>query len=48
MAKVKKSYLADEVFHAGNNVLQAGGREHAHGGRAIPEIWVEAKNVFVL
>ena len=48
MAKVKKCYLADEVLHGRNNVLQAGGREHAHGRRAMPEIGVESENMFVL
>ncbi len=47
VAEVEERHLADQVFHAGDDVLQAGGREQTHNRRRMGEIRVQRKNVFV-
>ena len=48
MPQVEKRDLADQIFHARDDVLKAGRRENPPGGGRIPEVGVQSKNVFVL
>jgi len=48
VAKVELGHLADQVFHAGDDVLQAGGREQTHDRRRMSEVRVQCEDVFVL
>ena len=47
IAEVELGHFADQVFHAGDDVLQAGGREQTHNRRRVGEIWVQRENVLV-
>ena len=48
MPQVEKCDLADQVFHARNDILKTGRRENPPGGCRIPEVGVQSKNVFIL
>jgi hypothetical protein len=45
--KVKKRYLADQIFHARGDVLEASRGEHSHGRRGMAEIRIQCQSVFV-
>ena len=42
ISKIKKCHLADQVFHACGDVLEAGRREHSHGWGGMAEIRVQS------
>jgi hypothetical protein len=48
MPKVKKCHLADEIFHARDDIFKAGWRKNPYECSRIPEIRVQGESMLIL